>query len=151
MRTEEVGVRWRTMLAANSRTAIEFTECWEELQGEAREMATYLGEELEGQLAAPLEGVGEGRLDGSTRHLITQQRESMRAKVLSMALNLHPDQTARPVWVYPQFDKMSCAWLVATPSPQVLPPAVSYLTQWPVHPLQCYIVSDIKELHTLNC
>ena len=51
VRMEEVGVRWRIMVAANSRTAIEFTECWEELQGEAREMATYLGEELEGQLA----------------------------------------------------------------------------------------------------
>ena len=122
MREEEEGVRWRTFLAANTRTAREFTSCWVELQEEGREMARYLGEELEGHLAAPLEGVGEGRLDGSTRHLVTHQREGLRAKVLSKALTLHPDQTARPVWVHPQFDKMSCAWLMATPSPQTYIP-----------------------------
>lgn len=56
-------------------------------------------------------------MDGNTRHLVTQQRGAMRAKVLSKVLTLHPDQTARPVWVFPQLDKMSCAWLMATPSP----------------------------------
>ena len=85
VRTEDEGVRWRTLLASNCRTAEEFTHSWEHLQGEAREMAAYLGEELEEHLSVPLEGVGEGRLDGSTRHLVTVQREGMRARVLKKA------------------------------------------------------------------
>ena len=60
MRVEEEWVRWRTLLASTSCTAREFASCWEELQGEATEMAAYLGEELEGQLAIPLEGWGRG-------------------------------------------------------------------------------------------
>ena len=133
VRTEEAGARWHTLLASNSRTAAEFTTCWEELQGEAREMAEYLGEELQGHLAVSLEGVGEGRLDGSTRHLLTQQREGMKARVLSKALTLHPDQTARPVWVFPQFDKMSCAWLMATPSPETHIPTILFREAMAAH------------------
>ena len=92
-----------------------------------------MGEELEGQLAVPLEGVGEGRVDGSTRHLVTQQREAMRAKVLSKALTLHPVQTARPVWVFPQLDKMSCAWLMATPSPATHIPTILFREAMAAH------------------
>ena len=47
-----------------------------------------MGKELEGQLAIPLEGVGEGRVDGSTWHLVNQQK-AMWAKVLSKVLTLH--------------------------------------------------------------
>ena len=50
----------------------QFTDCWNNLQGEAQDMTAYLGEDLEGHLAVPLEGVGEGRVDGSTRHLIME-------------------------------------------------------------------------------
>ena len=47
----------------------------------------------------------------------------MRAKVLAKALTQHPDQTARPVWVFPQFDKTACAWLLATPTPETYIPS----------------------------
>ena len=114
-------MRWRTLLAITSPTAREFACCWEELQGGATEMATYLGEELEGQLAIPMERVGERRVDGSTRHLVTQQREAMRVKVLRKALTLNPDQTARPVWVFTHLDKRSCARLLATGQAYQLP------------------------------
>ena len=92
------------------------------LQGEATDCCIYLGEELEGELASPVVGMGDGRVDGKTRALVTQQREKLRARVLKKALALHADQTARPVWAFPQFDKMSCAWLLATPSPDTFIP-----------------------------
>ena len=53
---------------------------------------------------------------GTTRQYVTQQRENLRSKVLSRALKVHQDQTARPVWGWPHFDKFSCSWLLATPS-----------------------------------
>ena len=123
IREAEEGSRWRTLLESECKTAREFQACWEGLQGEARDCAAYLGEELDGPLAVPVEGAGEGRVDGSTRALVTQQREGLRAKVLRRALTLHHDQTARPVWVYPQFDKYACAWLTATPSPATFIPS----------------------------
>ena len=54
--------------------------------------------------------------------MVVQKREELRAAVLSRALQHYPDQTARPVWVYPQFDKMSQAWILATPNPHTFLP-----------------------------
>ena len=62
-------------------------------------------------------------MDGSTRHWVTQQRERLRSRVLKRALTLHQDQTARPVWGWPQLDKFSCGWLLATPSPDTFLPS----------------------------
>ena len=123
IRGAEVGTRWQTLLQTGSRTGREFGESWDRLQHEARQCAEYLGDRLESHLAVPVQGLGEGRSDGSTRHLVTEQREKLRAKVLSRALTLHPDQTARPIWGWPQFDKYSCAWLLATPSPDTFLPS----------------------------
>ena len=100
IREAEVASRWQTLLDSGSRTGRELAECWDTLRGEAQECCDYLGEELEGPLASPVEGMGEGRLDCSTRYQVTQQREGLRAKVLSRALSEHHDQTARPVWVF---------------------------------------------------
>ena len=99
------------------RTGREFVQCWDLLQGEARDCCAYLGETLEGELSVDVVAVGNGRVDGKTRALVTQQGELLKGKVLTKALSEYPDQTARPVWAFPQFDKMSCAWLLATPSP----------------------------------
>ena len=101
--------RWRTLTTAGSRTGREFQAAYDLLQGEARDCCQFLGEELEGVMSVGLEGVGEGRVDGSTRALLTQQRESLRARVLYKGLKEHQDQTARPTWVYPQLDKTACA------------------------------------------
>ena len=56
-----------------------------------------MGEELKAHLAVPAEGFGEGREDGSSRQVLTQSREELRARVISRALTLHRDQTTRPV------------------------------------------------------
>ena len=97
IQSENAGRRWEQLINSDCRTGREFSECWEMLQGEARECSVYLGEELEGELAKPVSAAGDGRVDGKTRALVTQQRERLRARVLYKALSDHPDQTARPV------------------------------------------------------
>ena len=64
------------------RTGVEFVRSWEHLQEEARECSNYTGEELSGHLSAPVEGVGEGSTDGSTRRKVTEEREKMKKAVL---------------------------------------------------------------------
>ena len=109
--------RWATLAShAQVRTGREMAAAYATLQSEARECSAFLQEELEGPLAVPLIAFGEGCSTGHTRKLIVQQREKLRGAVLSQALQQYPDQTARPVWVFPQFDKLSAAWILATPS-----------------------------------
>ena len=57
MRAANEGSRRRTLIESGCRTGRELSDC----------QAT----------------LGEGRVDGSTRHLVTQQRERLRAKVLA--------------------------------------------------------------------
>ena len=118
--------RWRTLTTAGSRTGREFLGAFNTLQEEATDCCLFLGEELEGMMSVGVEGLGEGRVDGSSRALLTQQREKLRARVMFRALKEHPDQTARPTWVFPQLDKTSCAWLLATPSPETFNEGPSY-------------------------
>ena len=71
--------------------------------------------ELQGPLVPEVEGAGEGRTDGSTRRLLTTGIEDIRAAVLAKSLEQYPDQTARPVWVHPQLDKLSQGWILSLP------------------------------------
>ena len=52
-------------------------------------------------------------MDSSPRRAITQQREQLRHKVFTMALQHTPDREARPVTVFNNFDKLSGAWILA--------------------------------------
>ena len=99
------------------RTGEEFRRAWSLLRQEAVQSSDYLGKELEGPLAADVEGAGEGSTDGSTRRKVTGWLEESRSAVLTKALQEYPDQQARPVWVYPQFDKLSFSWLQSLPGP----------------------------------
>ena len=85
------------MIGSGCRTGVELARAWEEVQIEARGMAEYLGEELELNFAMDVEGIGEGREDGSTRKLLVQGREKMMTKVLGKSLKSHPNKQARPV------------------------------------------------------
>ena len=59
---------------------------WERLQGEATAAATWLGEEVPGVLAVPVEGIGGGSVTGETRgHLVTAL-ENLCSKVLGRVL-----------------------------------------------------------------
>ena len=90
------------------------------LQVEARECSRYLGQDLEGHLAAPAEGVGGGSVDGSTRRLLVQQREELRGGVLQEALQKLEDSTQRPVRAWLNRDKLSTSWLQCLPGPDGL-------------------------------
>ena len=114
-RREDEG-RWAPLLASGCRTGRELSAAWQLLQAEAQEAAAYLGEELTGALAAPVAGLGEGCRTGHTRALVVEQREKLRASVLSKALQEHRDQSARPVFAFHQFDKLSQAWILALPT-----------------------------------
>ena len=59
---------------------------WDCLQEEGREAAAWLGLDFEGILASPVEGVGQGSLSGATRGSIVETVETVRALLLSKAL-----------------------------------------------------------------
>ena len=117
LHSREDGTRWEPLLASDARTGVELETAWRGLQEEARQAAAYLGEEVAVPLATPVAGLGEGCVTGHTRALVVEQRERLRARVLEKALQEHPNRAARPVTVYPQLDKLSQAWILATPSP----------------------------------
>ena len=66
IRDTEKEQRWRLLVESGCRTGEELERCWAGLQTEARECAAFLGERVELHLAIPVEGVGEGREDGTT-------------------------------------------------------------------------------------
>ena len=72
---------------------------------------------MEGPLAIPVEGAGEGSSDGSSRRKVTTWLEDSRAALLKKGLEEHRDQTARPVWAHPQLDKLSQGWILSLPGP----------------------------------
>ena len=80
-------------------------------------LSQYLDLDLDVPLAVPAEGIGEGRVDGSTRKLVIEQRETLRGSALTKALKNHPNQGLRPVRIWPQMDKLSTSWLLALPGP----------------------------------
>jgi hypothetical protein len=59
LHSREDGTRWAPLLASGTRTGVELAAAWRRLQEEAREATTFLGEELTGPLAIPVEGLGE--------------------------------------------------------------------------------------------
>ena len=106
------------MLASGCRTGEEFEMAWNSLQQEARQSTQFLIRDMGGPLEVGVEGAGDGRVDGSTRRLLTTWLEDTRAAVLKKSLENYPDQTARPVWVHPQLDKLSQGWILALPGPE---------------------------------
>ena len=109
--------RWQTLISSGCRTGKEFANSWNALQTEATIMCNFLDLNLETPLSVSVEGGGEGSMNGSTRKRIVEQRETLRGSVLTSALEHYSDQTARPVLVWPQKDKLSSAWLLALPGP----------------------------------
>ena len=107
--------RWRSMLESGCRTGEELTWAWDTLRREATESSRYLDRDMEGPLVVEVEGAGNGSRDGSTRRKVTTWLEDTRAAVLVKSLELFPDQTARPVWVHPQLDKLSQGWILSLP------------------------------------
>ena len=112
--------RWQHLLQSGCRTGRELSVAWGILQSEARQCTAYLGQELDGHLAVPVEGVGEGSVDGSTRKAVVQQREELRGAVLKVGLSRLPDPTLKPVIAWANRDKLSSSWLQCLPGPNGL-------------------------------
>ena len=77
-------------------------------------------------MAVDVSGAGEGSVNGSTRRKIVEVREKLRGNVIKKALELHHDQNARPVQVWPQLDKLSSAWLLSYPGPHTGMPSIVF-------------------------
>ena len=84
------------------------------LSGRGIFLADFLGQEVEGVMAVTVDGVGEGRTDGSTRKKLVEQREKTRGLVLGKALEQHPDQRALPEWIQ-VFLRPLGSWLASPP------------------------------------
>ena len=107
--------RWRGLITSGCRTGEEMIWAWQTLMREAEESCAFLGTDMADPLNVDAEGAGHGSTDGSTRRRITTLLEDMRAACLTKALEEHPNQSARPVWVYPQLDKLSQGWILSLP------------------------------------
>ena len=105
------------LMGAGSRLGAEFRQAWEEMQLEGRQCAEWLGKQLDGGLAEPAVGAGQGSTSGGTRKVIVEQLDNLRGEVLLKALGQYPDRTARPVWTWRERDKLSAMWLLAGPGP----------------------------------
>ena len=112
--------RWQKLIQSGCRTGRELSVAWGILQSEARQCTRYLGQELDGHLAVPVEGVGEGSVDGSTRKAVVQQREELRGAVMKVGLSRLPDPTLKPVIAWANRDKLSSSWLQCLPGPNGL-------------------------------
>ena len=112
--------RWRVLLDSGSRVAVEFASSWRVLRAEAEGAAQWLGRELEGPLAAEVSSAGQG-CHGSLRSTILEHRERMQGKLLEECLLHHAHQGARPVFSWPERDKLSSQWLLALPGSDTSP------------------------------
>ena len=106
---------WRALMDTDSRTAREYSNCWDILLREGEQAATFLDVELTGALASGPAIVEQSRPGESCRQLLTMKREELKEAVLREALTRHPDKSARPVRAYPQLDKLSTAWKLSLP------------------------------------
>ena len=95
----------------------EFQNAWRGIHEEAIKCFQFIEEEVEGDLSASVFDVGKDRESGKTRHVVVEERDMLRRKVLSKALEEHPRQHLRPVWSWNQRDKLSSAWLLSLPGP----------------------------------
>ena len=109
--------RWRQLLDSGSRLAAEFQAGWESMQREAEQGEALLGEAVTGPLAVNAASAGEGCCSGATRGEIIQSRECLMGRLLAEGLERLPNQETRPVWSWPERDKLSSQWLLALPGP----------------------------------
>ena len=109
--------RWEPLLTSDTRTGKELARVLDKIKKEAEALANYMGEEVPFHHASEAGALGEGRKDGSTRHLMVKEIERLRAAALKKYLEEYQDQSARPVLVRKNTNKTSTAFLLARPGP----------------------------------
>ena len=90
------------------------------LKAEAEIAAQWLGVEVEDPIGADVASAGEGYTPGSLRSNLVEHRERINGRILEDALIRHPNQAARPVFSWPERDKLSSQWLLTLPGPDTL-------------------------------
>lgn len=118
-REEEFGVerRWESLVRSGCRAGVELVEAWRGVQGQVTALCEYLGEEVPTLLAGQVEGLGEGRTDGSSRALMVKEVERLQAAALDKSLEEHRNQKERMVVARRNTDKISTAFLLLPPGP----------------------------------
>ena len=112
--------RWQHLLQSGCRTGVELAQSWSTLQTEARQCSIFLDQELVGPLAAEVQGIGNGSVDGSTRRAVVQQREEFRGAVMTEALGRLGNSAAKAPKAWANRDKLSSSWLQCLPGPDGL-------------------------------
>ena len=69
-------------------------------------------------MKADAKGAGNGREDGSSRRIIIQERDELRAGVLTEVFRRHTNPNQKQVKAWLNRDKLSSAWLLSLPGPQ---------------------------------
>ena len=123
---QPAATRWQPLLDSGCRTRRELTDSWARVQGTGQQACDYLGSELQGALAALVEGMGDGAEDGSVRRLVMEQLQGLQKAVLEKSLEDRPDQAARPVIHVKQLDKISSGWVNALPGPDSYIPTPAF-------------------------
>ena len=113
-----VDTRWSHLLTSGCRAGKELLRVWGRVKEEAEVLCSYLGkEDLPFFHSSTVEGLGEGRKDGSSRPFLVKEMEVMRASALDKAMKECRDKTARMVMVRKNADKMSFSFLLGRPGP----------------------------------
>ena len=123
-------VRWDALLSSDCRTGRKLAASMGKARAEVRALSAYLEEEeLPTLHSGELEGLGQGRTDGSSRAGMVREVERLRAAALTKAMEEFPDRTARPVMVRKNTDKLSFAFLLCKPGPHSGIPSVHFSEQ----------------------
>ena len=79
--------RWQVFITSGCRLVQEYRDAWEALKLDAEQCGEWVGEELEGGLAAPVSGVDKGCTTGATRKVVVEQMEKLWGKVLKKVVD----------------------------------------------------------------
>ena len=107
--------RWRVLLQSGFIEGIELTRWWDRIQEMATEGSTFLGEPSDPLLSSSLEGLGGGSVTGVTRGQVVEDRDTLKSRLLTKALQLHRPGRDRHAWAWKQRDKLSSSWLLCLP------------------------------------
>ena len=105
------GEGWDQFEQLMSVDSIEARAAFDAVKEEYRVSSMYLGREMEGVISEGFAAIEEE----GYRSRVVEQRDVTRHLLLNKALQLYPDQEARPVWSWPELDKCSSQYLACLP------------------------------------
>ena len=110
------GSSWSDFLASNSRTSSRFAHSWGNGNWRLPLVLRFL-DRLGRSFDIGFRGCWWGFSGWQHKKEGDQSNRWLRHEILSKALKHHSDRQARPVTVFPNFEKLSGAWILAFPNP----------------------------------